>query len=286
MERRVILLTIGLIAGFLSVSSLSATNYVIFIHGRTPQNCARTDTDNNYWGSTSNVTGGWTKRFVNYDGTIDPKGTGSCTGRTKLKAALNTYCGAGNVCRIICHSMGCLTTDYLAYIEPSFWAGRNIQWSLHAGSATGGSELANLGGWVTGWSADNALKTGNARAFNHNSVLGAGREAYHVAANCPWYYVTCPQQALLPGYDDGAVSPHSACGHNSTAGNNNCLDSVNFGQHRILSAPSYSGYGSCSNDWDSTNMHYTDHNGTKDKARLCWDSIFSKGTLHYWLNNT
>ncbi len=285
MKRRVILSTLGLLAGLFFTASVSATNYVIFIHGRTPQNCARTDTDNNYWGSNSNVTGTWTKRFVNYDGTIDPRGTGTCTGRTKLRATINTYCGTGNTCRIICHSMGCYTTDYLAYIDPTFWAGKNIQWSLHAGSATGGSELANAGSWLTGWSADAALNTGTARSWNHNSVLGAAREAYHVAGNCPWYYVTCPGAAILPGYDDGVVAPHTACGHNSTAGNDNCLDSINYGQHRILNGPYYTST-ACSSNWDSTNEFYTDHSGTMDKARVCWDGIYGTGSLSYWLNNT
>ncbi len=282
--KRVILATVGSIAFLMFTEVATATNYAIFIHGRTPQNCSRTDTDNNYWGTSSNIGAAWTKRFVNYDGTIDPRGTGSCTGRTKLRATLNTYCGTGNTCRIICHSMGCLTTDYLAFIDPTFWSSKNISWSLHITGASGGSELANVGTWITGWSADSALKTGTARSWNHNSTLGAGREAYHLGANCPWYFVTCPQQAVLPGYDDGVISPHTSCGHNSTAGNNNCLDSVNWTQHRILNGAYYTG---CKDGWDGpTNLLYTDHNGAKEKARPCWDGIINTGTLSHWVNNT
>src|SRR5688572_6279077 len=121
--KRVILSTMGFLAFAMFTASVSATNYVLFVHGRTPQNCARTVDDNNYWGGSSNITGGWTKKFVNYDGTIDPRGTGSCTGRSKLKAAITSYCGTGNTCRIICHSMGCLTTDYVAFADNAFWAG-------------------------------------------------------------------------------------------------------------------------------------------------------------------
>ncbi len=287
--RRVSLI-LSLLVGLGLTSALSATNYAIFIHGRGSNNCSKTIDDASYWGTTANITTTFgattfTKKFVNYDGTINPTdGANGCSGRQKLKSALTTYCGTGNSCYIICHSAGCLTTDYVANVDATFWAGRNIGWMLFAASAAGGSELANAGGWATGWGMDTALKTGNARGWGHNAM--GGRYTYNSGGNCPWYS-TCPGAAVLPGYDDGAVAPHSACGHNTTAGNDNCLDSVNYSYHRVLNAPGYTTDSTgCKDSWDSSNQFYTDHTGVKDAARKCWNAIWTTNSLKYWDNNT
>ena len=264
-----------LAAGLLfAASEVSATKYAIFIHGRGSNKCSLSDTDNSYWGSASNVNGGYTKRFVNYNSQYDPRTFSSCRGSYHLYTKLNSYCKGGHTCQVMCHSAGCYTTAYLAQRYPYYWDDYAMSYVVFTGSAEGGSELASAGSWATGWSMDTALKPGNARAssFNHNDT--GGRKYYvHAGYDGNWL------SALLPGEDDGVVAYHSACG--IAAGSNsysNCTSSARWTNRRILNGGYYAVSG-----WNTSKHGYNkDHSGTMTAGRDGWNGIVSKGTISYY----
>jgi len=194
------------------VSSISAADKVIFVHGRSGDHCGTGTTDvNNYWGNSSNVDGGYEKHFVGYDGASDPRTTGNCRAQTNLLTVLGTQCTGDNTCTVICHSAGCYAMDYFTYKYPKYDI--NVNYILASAAATGGSELANLKFWSDSGMVG-ALKTGNARSFNHNITAGIGR--WHMAGHEGYGGVSYITSGMLPGEDDGAVSYHSSCGKNST----------------------------------------------------------------------
>lgn len=265
-----VILIVGLLLAFTEVA---AGKYAIFIHGRGSNKCSWSVTNNSYWGSSSNVNGGYTKRFVNYNSQYDPRTFSSCRGSYQLKVRLDSYCKGSNNCQIMCHSAGCYTTAYLAQRYPGYWDNYNISYVIFTGSAEGGSELANAGEWATGWSMDNALKTGTARAssFNHNDT--GGRKYYvHAGYNGNWV------SAILPGEDDGVVAYHSACGINKKGSYSNCTSGTRYSNRRILNG----GYYGISGWKTSKHGFNTGHSGTMNKGRDGWNGIKAKGTISYY----
>lgn len=257
-----------------AVSEVSAGKYAIFIHGRGSNKCSLADTNNTYWGAASSVTGGYTNRFVNYDSEYDPRTFSSCRGSYQLKVKLDAYCKIGqHTCQIMCHSAGCYTTAYFAQRYPTYWDDYAISYVVFTGSAEGGSELANMGEWATGWSMDEALKTGNARAssFNHNDT---GGRMYYVNAgyNGNWLAAT------LPGEDDGVVAYHSACGINTTGSYSSCTGGTRYTNRRVLNGAYYPVA-----NWNTTKRGYNvDHTGVMTSGRDGWNGIVTKGTLSYY----
>lgn len=212
--RKLTVPALALVALF-AAAELSAATYTIFVHGRSGSNhCGTGTTDvNNYWGSAKNISTSTTKYFVGYDGSSDPRTWGSCRAQTQLYSVLESRCKGSNNCRLICHSAGCYATEYFLDKTSTNY---NIDFILASSSAAGGSELANAAFWASG-NMDDALKTANARgSYNHNDMKGVG--IWAIAGYKGTWYASW----ILPGEDDGAVSLHSTCGHNSTGSHNDC----------------------------------------------------------------
>ena len=211
----------------LSASSAHATNYTVWIHGRSPGNSYNrtTYTDFSYWGPSSTAAG-VNKRAANWDG-------GSSISATNggIRNALDCYCTGSNFCYVAVHSAGDLQIGYALSLYGTSarnvknavpnssgvcgdtggtQTGWNIYWVDVASGASGGSELANIGQVFTGNPIDNDLKTGNARALYNHNVTG-GRYFYNFAGASGTLY-----SAILPGQDDEVVSYHSTGGVAST----------------------------------------------------------------------
>ncbi|MBI3395046.1 MAG: hypothetical protein HY042_04355 [Spirochaetia bacterium] len=214
-NNRMAAISLGLLA-FMATSQLSAGTYTLFVHGKGTNACSITSNDaagkwthTDTYGAASKTrsSGAYVPRFVNYYSEEDPRTSGTCRAQTQVYNAIKTYCyDNGNRCSIICHSAGCYAMDY--YFATNT-AARNINWVVFAGAATGGSELANLtAGPLPNNNMTAALRTSNARSFNHNlSPVSLYQTAGYKGA--AWSFA-------LPGEDDDAVAFHSACGQNST----------------------------------------------------------------------
>jgi len=201
-----------------------ATNYTLWIHGRSPGNTFNktTYTDFSYWGPSSTAAG-VNKKAVNWDG---QSSISSQNG--KIRDALDCYCTGGNWCYVAAHSAGDMQIGYALALygtsarskknaipnssgvcgntDGTTQTGWNIKWVDVASGAGGGSELANVGQVFTGNAIDTDLKTGNARAlYNHNATASA------------WFYMFAGASGTLysgtlPGQDDEAVAYHSTGG--------------------------------------------------------------------------
>ncbi|MCS6985419.1 MAG: hypothetical protein NZM25_09895 [Leptospiraceae bacterium] len=254
--------------GFVAISwvlALGAVEYTVFVHGRSDKNhCGTGTTDvNNYWGDAKNLATPFTRYFVGYDGSTDPREWGTCRAQTNLWTVLYNQCRAPNNCKIICHSAGCYAVDYLLSTFPNITStsGHNVRinFVMAIGSATGGSELADLAFWASSGMV-NALKTGNARAFNHNITQGI--PIWHIAGFNGWWYTA----AMLPGEDDGAVAFHSECGKNAKAGYSQCLnEGTNWTNHFIWRDSSQSTYNASKQGYNN------DHSNILPVARAIWN---------------
>lgn len=212
----------------LGTTEASATNYTLWIHGRSPGNAYNkvTHQDFAYWGPSSTAAG-INKRAVNWNGSGSISSTNG-----GIRDALDCYCTGANSCYIAVHSAGNLQIGYAlalygsssrlkknatpkssgvcGNVDGTTQTGWNIKWVDVASGAGGGSELANIGSVFTGSAIDNDLKTGNARAlYNHN--LTAGRLFYMFAGSKGTLY-----SGTLPGQDDEAVAYHTTGGVAST----------------------------------------------------------------------
>lgn len=249
-------------------TELAATDYVIFVHGRSGSNhCGTSTTDvNNYWGSAKNITTSLTKYFVGYDGSTDPRTSGSCRAQTSLYSVMETRCKGSNRCKVICHSAGCYATEY--FLDKTT-ATYNIDWVFASSSAAGGSELADVAFWASN-DMVSALKTGNARgSYNHNDTKGVGFYAL-AGYDGDWYSAW-----YLPGEDDGAVSFHSTCGH-SSKGSHNVCNQAKYSNHYIWGGNSTSGYNSSKLGYDRT--HVGDGSSSiNTSAKQEWNRCKSSG---------
>ena len=251
MKKHLIILGIFLSMAF--SLELSAATYTIFVHGRSDNHCGTSTTDvGNYWGNAKNINTSTTKYFVGYDGGSDPRTWGSCRAQTQLHSVLTSKCKGSNNCKIICHSAGCYATEY--YLDKTA-SGLNIDVVIASSSAAGGSELANLAFWASN-NMNDSLKTGNARgSYNHNDMKGIGIWAL-AGYRGTWY-----ASGLLPGEDDGAVSFHSTCGHNSTGSHNSCTKS-RYSSHYI-----WTGDSNNNNNYSSSKKgYYRTHVGDNSKS--------------------
>ncbi len=202
----------------------NATNYTVWIHGRSPGNTYNkvTHQDFAYWGPSSTAAG-VNKRAVNWDGqsSISASNGG-------IRNALDCYCTGSNWCYIAAHSAGDLQIGYALDFYGSSTrlkknavpntsgvcgntdgmtqTGWNIKWVYVASGAGGGSELADMGQVFTGNAIDTNLKVANARGlYNHNATRSVWFHMY--AASKGTLY-----SGTLPGQDDEAVSYHSTGG--------------------------------------------------------------------------
>jgi hypothetical protein len=161
-------------------ASASAANYTLWVHGRNGgvpaafsywvdhtgynvTNCSTVDGNNV---CTTNA-GYATPVAVDYDGSQHISVTNPI-----VTSAIETYCSGSNSCYIECHSAGCAQVGYTFANTGAPAGGWHVNWVRTAGSAAGGSELANDGSWLTGYNIDSDLHTGTMRAMYNHDKLG------------------------------------------------------------------------------------------------------------------
>lgn len=207
------------IATALAATSLAptagATNYSLWIHGRT----GGTPSGWSYWvdGAGANIAQGVGVNAtpVNYDGTQHISVSNST-----VVSALNTYCTGSNNCYVQCHSAGCAQIGYAEAYHPNAW---HIIFVFTGGSAAGGSELAgNTAYFFTGYNIDQDLAVSTMRGMYNHDVVGDDIAGYvynflggdWAALTTCIFYGGC---AGGGGQNDSAVSFQSS-GHFRTAG--------------------------------------------------------------------
>jgi len=216
-----------------AVSSLaSATNYSLWINGRTGGGVVGNYNSFPYWGPSSTAAG-VNKKSVNWDGY---NSISSQNG--KIRDALDCFCTGANWCYVATHSAGDLMMGYTmanygsssrlrknaspnssgvcGNSDGTAQTGWNIKWVRAASGAGGGSELSDAGSWTTSEPLVKDLKTTTARAmFNHNSTAGVWFYMYAGASGTIY-------SAILPGQDDEAVAYHSTGGVSGSSGGSYC----------------------------------------------------------------
>ncbi|MCU6433698.1 hypothetical protein LPB67_07890 [Undibacterium sp. Jales W-56] len=217
---------------FLALSAMSsiasATNYTLWINGRTGGGVVGDYNSFTYWGPSSTAAG-INKKSVNWDGY---NSISSQNG--KIRDALDCFCTGSNWCYVATHSAGDLMMGYTmanyggstrtvknATANASGQCGDagagtqvgwNIKWVRAASGAGGGSELSDVGSWSTSEPLVKDLKTTTARAmYNHNETRNV------------WFYMYAGAKGtfysgILPGQDDEAVAYHSSGGVSGSAG--------------------------------------------------------------------
>ena len=209
-----------------------ATNYSLWINGRTGGGQVGNHADFSYWGPATTAAG-VNKKSVNWDGYNRISSTNG-----NIRDALDCYCTGPNWCYVAAHSAGNLQIGYaLALYGTSSRSvktptpnaagqcgnsgagtqtGWNIKWVDVAGGAGGGSELADAGDWALSEPLVGDLKTSTARAlYNHNSTTGK------------WFYMFAGARGtlysfVLPGQDDEAIAYHSSGGVSGASGASFC----------------------------------------------------------------
>jgi hypothetical protein len=229
---RRILLAMAIAAGALTLGA-QATNYSLWINGRTGGGQVGNHADFSYWGPATTAAG-VNKKSVNWDGYNN-----IATTNVHIRNALDCYCTGANWCYIAAHSAGNLQIGYALSLYgtstrnvknatpdasgqcadasgSSTQTGWNIKWVNVAGGAAGGSELANSGDWALSEPLVSDLKTSTARAlYNHNSTTGK------------WFYMFAASRGtlysfVLPGQDDEVVAYHSSGGVSGASGASFC----------------------------------------------------------------
>jgi hypothetical protein len=225
-------LACGVVAVVALVAGAQATNYSLWINGRTGGGQVGNHADFSYWGPAT-VAAGVNKKSVNWDGYNRISTTNG-----NIRDALDCYCTGDNWCYVAAHSAGNLQIGYAlalygtstrtkknavpngagqcGNLDGSTQSGWNIKWVSIAGGAGGGSELADAGDWAISEPLVSDLKTSTARAlYNHNSTTGK------------WFYMFAGAKGtlysfLLPGQDDEAIAYHSSGGVSGSSGGSFC----------------------------------------------------------------
>jgi len=196
----------ALLGSLLIANAANATTYSLYIHGRTGgvTGCGVTQPTPSgwsYWGVTGT---GINPIPVNYDGTAHIS-----VANPTVRAALDTYCTGSNACYVACHSAGCA---HLGYALDHFGGGNrwNIIWADAAGSAEGGTELADYFSWASCDPLGSDIRTGTVRGmYNHNNLQGNLAFMFAGAKGTAYSFA-------LPGDDDQVVPFHSSGGMSST----------------------------------------------------------------------
>jgi hypothetical protein len=252
----------------------SATNYTLWINGRTGGGAIGNYTDFAYWGPAS-MDAGVNKKAVNWDGRSS---IASQSGR--IRDALDCFCTGTNWCYIATHSAGDLLIGYtLANYGGSARVKKdarpnasgvcgiaggssqtvwNIYWIASAAGSGGGSELADIGAWVMSEPLVQDLRVRTARAmYNHNATRGI------------WFWMYAGADGgvtsvFLSGQDDGVQAYHSAGAVSGASGGAYCNPHDWFCHELTLgSGPNGDGRAKWANHWvafrdDGENYnHYT-----------------------------
>lgn len=212
--------------------AVSATNYSLWINGRSNSSAQYGNyADFIYWGPSSTAAG-VNKKAVNWDGYNKIS-----VQNYRIRDALDCFCTGNNWCYIAAHSAGNLQTGYALSLyggstrniknaSPNSsgvcgdaggtQTGWNIKWVNIAAGAAGGSELADIGSWAVSDPLTTDLKTATARAmYDHNQT------------RAKWFYMYTGAKGTLysgtlPGQDDEAVAYHSAGGIAGSGGRSLC----------------------------------------------------------------
>jgi hypothetical protein len=254
---------------------VSATNYTLWIHGRTGGATIGNYADFSYWGPAT-MDAGVNKKAVNWDGRSS---IASQSGT--IRNALDCFCTGTNWCYIATHSAGDLMIGYTlanyggstrmkknaqpnaagvcGNSDGSSQTGWNIKWIASAAGSGGGSELADIGAWVMSEPLVQDLRVTTARAmYNHNDTRGI------------WFWMYAGADGgltsgFLPGEDDGVQAYHSAGAVSGSSGGSYCNPHDWF-CHELTLGPGPNGGGRAkwANHWvafrdDGENYnHYTD----------------------------
>lgn len=220
-----------LAASGLTPGLASATNYTLWINGRTGGGTVGNYNSWTYWGTPAAAAGA-NPKSVNWDGR-----SSIASQSTHIINALDCFCTGNNWCYIATHSAGDLMIGYiLANYGVSVrmkqnasanssgvcsntggsQTGWNIKWVASAAGSGGGSELADVGSWTTSEPLVQDLKTTTARAmYNHNETRGI------------WFWMYAGAKGdlgsgILPGQDDGVEAYHSAGAVAGSSGRSLC----------------------------------------------------------------
>jgi hypothetical protein len=209
-----------------------ATNYSLWINGRTGGGQIGNYSDFSYWGPAS-TNAGVNKKAVNWDGYNSISNQNGI-----VRNALDCYCTGSNWCYIAAHSAGNLQVGYslalyggstrtITNASPNSsgvcsasGAGTQTGWNIKfvdiAGGAGGGSELADAGDWAISEPLVSDLKTATARAmYDHNQTRGKTFYMFAGAKGTLYSFV-------LPGQDDEAIAYHSSGGVSGSSGAGYC----------------------------------------------------------------
>jgi hypothetical protein len=226
------LIALCLLAAGLAPGLASATNYTLWINGRTGGGTIGNYDSWTYWGP-GTTAAGVNKKSANWDGYNHISNQAP-----HIMDALDCFCTGNNWCYIASHSAGDMMIGYVlanyggsARLKKNAVAnsagqcgnsdgtsqtGWNIKWVRAASGAGGGSELADAGSWAVSDPLTSDLKTTTARAmYNHNTTRGI------------WFYMYAGARGtlysgILPGQDDEAVAYHSSGGVSGSSGGSYC----------------------------------------------------------------
>jgi hypothetical protein len=267
--------------GSLAVLALAgasyATNYSLWINGRTGGGQLGNYADFTYWGPSSTAAG-VNKKAVNWDGYNHISDQNYL-----VRNALDCFCTGPNWCYVAVHSAGDLMIGYTLAMygssarykknpspdasgtcsnsDGTTQTGWNIKFVDAGGGAAGGSELADYGAWATSEPLVQDLKTTTARAmYDHNNTHGV--MFYMFAGASGTLY-----SGILPGQDDEAVAYHSSGGVAGSSGGSYCNPSDWFCNDLTLgTAATEGGHAKWSNhyvqfrDDNEAYNHYTNGN--------------------------
>lgn len=209
-----------------------ATNYSLWINGRTGGGILGNYADFTYWGPAS-TEAGVNKKSVNWDGYNHISDQNYL-----VRNALDCFCTGPNWCYVAAHSAGDLMIGYTLSMyggsarykknavpggdgvcgnsDGSTQTGWNIKWVNVAAGAGGGSELADAGDWALSEPLVSDLKTSTARAlYDHNNTRSTWFYMYAGAKGTLYSFV-------LPGQDDEVVAYHSSGGVSGSSGGSYC----------------------------------------------------------------
>jgi len=222
------LVVLGLVAA--PTSEAMATNYSLWINGRSNSAPVGSYADFRYWGPSS-ASAGVNKKAVNWNGYDSISSTNGA-----IRNALDCFCTGSNWCYIAAHDAGDLQIGYALSMygtssrskknatpnssgvcgntDGTTQTGWNIKWVRVAGGAAGGSELSDYGSLPSTEPLVKDLKTTTARAlYNHNSTASVLFYMYAGAAGIA-------NATILPGQDDEIVAYHSSGAVAGSAGAN------------------------------------------------------------------
>ena len=261
-------IALGAAAVGLGLAALAhATNYTLWVNGRTGGGQLGNYADFTYWGP-AGTAAGVNKKAVNWDG------YNSISNQNYLvRNALDCYCTGNNWCYVGAHSAGNLQVGYtlamyggssrtITNASPNSsgvcgasgagtQTGWNIKWVDIAGGAAGGSELADAGSWALSEPLVSDLKTSTSRAmYDHNQTRG---KIFYMFAGAKGTLYS----GILPGQDDEAIAYHSSGGVSGSSGGSYCNASDWFCNDLTMGTAANEGGRA---KWTNHNVQFRDNN--------------------------